>query len=77
MENIEARVKKVIATVLNVDAAQLKPDTNFVFDLGADSQQSTQLVLALEEEFGVEFDMEKAVEVQSVSGAVDFVKELI
>jgi acyl carrier protein len=74
---IESRVKKVIAGVLKVDEAKLQPETNFIFDLGADSNQSTQLVCALEEEFAVEVDMEKAVEVQNVSGAVEFISGLV
>jgi len=74
---IETRAKKVIAGVLKVDEGVIKPDTNFVFDLGADSQQSVQLVCAFEEEFGIEMPMERATEIQNVAGAVEFIAELV
>ncbi len=74
---IESRVKTVIANVLRADAATLTPETNFIFDLGADSQQSVQLVCALEEEFEVEMPMEQASEIQNVASAIDFVDSLV
>ncbi len=70
---IEARVKKVIARVLNTDEGDITPDANFIFDLGADSSQSLQLVAGFEEEFDIEMEEDKALAVQSVSAAVDFI----
>ena len=73
---VEKKVKETIAKVLNVDAATVKPESNFVFDLGADSQQSIELIAAFEETFGVEMDEEAALGVQDVGAAVDFIHKL-
>jgi acyl carrier protein len=70
---IQERVKKVIAHVLKVDPENIADDANFIFDLGADSMQSMELVAAFEEEFQIEMDEDKALEVQSVSDAVEFI----
>jgi acyl carrier protein len=70
---IRSRIKQVIGQVLEKDVADISDDANFVFDLGASSMQSLQLIAGFEEEFGIEMDQDKAMEVQSVSGAVDFV----
>ncbi len=71
--DIETRVKKAIGKVLKMDPAQVKSDANFIFDLGADSMQSVQLVAAFEEEFGIEVDQDAALTVQTVGDAVDFI----
>jgi acyl carrier protein len=70
---LEARVRKVTAGVLKLDEADVAADANFIFDLGADSAQSIQLVAAYEEEFDVEMEEDKALGVQTVSDAVDFI----
>jgi acyl carrier protein len=70
---IQNRVKAVIARVLERDVVEINDSDNFVFDLGASSMQSIQLIAAFEEEFGVELEQDKAMDVQSVSGAVDFI----
>lgn len=70
---IRSRIKQVIGQVLEKDALEISDDSNFVFDLGASSMQSLQLIAAFEEEFGIEMDQEKAMEVQTVSGAADFI----
>ncbi len=72
-QEIKERVKKVIANVLNTDMAEIADDANFIFDLGADSIQSVQLIAGFEEEFDIDMDEDKAKEVQSVSGAIDFI----
>lgn len=72
-QEIAQRVKKVIGRVLRADPAAIGDDDNFIFDLGADSMQSVQLVAAFEEEFGIEMEEDKAIQVQTVSGAVDFI----
>ena len=70
---IAQRVKKVIGRVLKMDPVVIGDEDNFVFDLGADSMQSVQLVAAFEEEFDIEMAEDQALQVQTVSGAVDFV----
>lgn len=70
---IQNRVKAVIARVLERDVAEINDSDNFVFDLGASSMQSIQLIAAFEEEFGIELEQDKAMDIQSVSGAADFI----
>ena len=70
---IRLRIKTVIGQVLEKDTLEISDDSNFVFDLGASSMQSLQLIAAFEEEFDIEMDQEKAMEVQTVSGAADFI----
>lgn len=76
-QEITDRVKKVIGKVVKVDPTTIADDANFVFDLGADSMQSVQLVGALEEEFDIEMEEDKALSVQDVAGAVEFVAERV
>ena len=71
------KVKKVIAAVIKMDASDISDDANFIFDLGADSMQSLQLVAAFEEEFDIEMEEDEALEVQSVSEAVDFIAGMV
>lgn len=71
------RVVKVTAQVLKVDPAQIKAESNFVFDLGAESTQSIQLVAAFEEEFDIEMEGEDALSVQSVGDAADFIEKYL
>ena len=72
-QQIQAGVKKVIANVLKTEPAAISDDANFIFDLGADSMQSMELVAAFEEEFEIEMDEDKALEIQTVSDAVTFI----
>ncbi len=74
---VQQRVVKVVSNVLKVDPAMVQSDSNFVFDLGAESTQSVQLVAAFEEEFGIEMDNEAALKVQTVGDAVDFVAQYV
>jgi acyl carrier protein len=71
------RVVKVVCEVLNVDRDMVEDDSSFVFDLGAESTQSVQLVAAFEEEFGIEMDNEAALSVETVGGAVEFILECV
>ena len=73
INEIKTRVKKAVANVLEMDQTDIADDANFIFDLGADSMQSMLLIAAFEEEFDIEMELEKAQEVQSISGAVDFI----
>ena len=70
---IQERIVKVVCQVLNIDKEMVEPQSNFVFDLGAESTQSVQLVAAFEEEFGIEMEGEAALSVQTVGEAVDFI----
>ncbi len=72
-KEIENRVKKVIARVLEIDESEIPYNANFSFDLGASSLQSLRLVAGFQEEFNIEMDEEKSLEVQTVSEAVDFI----
>lgn len=71
---IEERVKQVICRVLGVEPDLVTPQAHFVFDLGADSVQSVQLVAAFEAEFDIDMDNDAALRVQSVGAAVDFIE---
>ena len=77
MSSVQQRVKKVISQVLKITEDQISDDANFIFDLGADSMQSMELVAAFEEEFDIEMDEERALEVQTVSHAVTFISEYL
>jgi acyl carrier protein len=74
---VEKRVVKVVCHVLGVDAGMVKPESHFVFDLGAESTQSVELVAAFENEFGIEMDEDAALEVATVGDAVDFIGKLV
>ena len=75
--DIEERVKKVTAAVLKANVADLKPESEFVGDLGAESMQSIELVAAFEAEFDIEMDEDKALAVQTVGDAIEFIKKTI
>lgn len=79
MEKVEliSRVKKVIAQVLKMSESDVSDDANFIFDLGADSMQSLQLAAAFEEEFEIEMEEDEALGVQSVSGAVELIGNIV
>ncbi len=70
---IQQRVAKVVCQVLNVEPDIVKPECDFVFDLGAESVQSVHLVAAFEAEFGIEMDNDAALKVRTVGGAVEFI----
>jgi acyl carrier protein len=74
MADLEAKVKKIISEQLGVPEADVKPEASFVNDLGADSLDTVELVMALEEEFGVEIPDEDAEKIASVQNAVDYIK---
>ena len=73
MENIEQRVKKIVAEQLGVNESEIKIESSFVDDLGADSLDTVELVMALEEEFECEIPDEEAEKITTVQQAVDFV----
>ena len=71
---IEAKVKEIIQEQLGVDPAEITIGASFVNDLGADSLDTVELVMAFEEEFGLEIPDEEAEKIQSVGQAVDYIK---
>ncbi|AHB04566.1 MULTISPECIES: acyl carrier protein [Pandoraea] len=73
MANFEERVKKIVAEQLGVAEADVKNDSNFVTDLGADSLDTVELVMALEEEFETEIPDEEAEKITTVQQAIDYV----
>ena len=74
MSTIEERVKKVVVEQLGVSEDQVTPEASFVDDLGADSLDTVELVMALEEEFDAEIPDDKAESIVRVRDAVDFIK---
>jgi acyl carrier protein len=71
MPTIEERVKKVVAEQLGLAAADIKNESSFVDDLGADSLDTVELVMALEDEFEVEIEDTKAEQITTVQKAID------
>jgi acyl carrier protein len=74
MENIEQRVKKIVAEQLGVNESEIKVDSSFVNDLGADSLDTVELVMALEEEFETEIPDEEAEKITTVQQAINYVQ---
>ncbi len=72
--NVEAKVKGIIAEQLGVALEEIKITSSFVEDLGADSLDIVELVMAMEEEFEVEIPDEQAENIKTVQDAVDFIK---
>ncbi|HYP68068.1 MAG TPA: acyl carrier protein [Thiobacillaceae bacterium] len=71
--DIEARVKKIVAEQLGVNEGDVKVESSFVDDLGADSLDTVELVMALEEEFECEIPDEEAEKITTVQQAIDYV----
>ena len=75
MSDIAERVKKIVVEHLGVEAAQVKEDAKFIDDLGADSLDTVELVMAFEEEFGIEIPDDAAETIQTVGDAVKFISD--
>ncbi|MDX1411264.1 MAG: acyl carrier protein [Nitrospirales bacterium] len=75
MMEVEEKIKKIISEQLGVDEDDVVPEAKFVDDLGADSLDTVELVMALEEEFDIEIPDEEAEKIQTVGAAIDFIKE--
>ncbi len=73
MSSVEERVKKLICEQLGVKADEVKDDASFVEDLGADSLDTVELVMALEEEFETEIPDEEAEKITTVKEAIDYI----
>ena len=74
-KSTEQRVKKIIVEQLGVNADQVTPESKFIEDLGADSLDTVELVMALEEEFGQEIPDEEAEKLQSVGDVIKHIEE--
>jgi acyl carrier protein len=74
-ESIADRVKEIIVNELGVEAEKVTPDASFVEDLGADSLDTVELVMAFEEEFGLDIPDEDAEQMQTVGQAIEYLKK--
>jgi acyl carrier protein len=75
MADIEAKVKDIIINELGVEPEKVTPEASFVEDLGADSLDTVELVMAFEEEFGMEIPDEEAEKLQTVRDAVNYIQQ--
>ncbi len=71
------RVKKVTGKVLSIDPKEIKPTDSFIFDLGAESMQSVELVMAFEAEFKIDMDQDQALAAQTIDGAVEVIGKYV
>ena len=74
MSDIEERVKKIVVEHLGVDEAKIQSDSKFIDDLGADSLDTVELVMAFEEEFGSEISDSEAEKILTVGDAIKFIE---
>jgi len=75
MSDVAARVKKIVVEHLGVDESKVTESASFIDDLGADSLDTVELVMAFEEEFNVEIPDDAAEKIQTVGDAVSFIQE--
>jgi acyl carrier protein len=75
--SVKQRVKNVVAQQLKVDLEDIKDDSEFVKDLGADSMASIELMAAFEAEFDIEMDEDAALSVKTVGKAVEFIQDML
>ena len=73
-ENLGERIRTIVVEQLGVDEEEVTPDASFVDDLGADSLDTVELVMAFEEEFGIEIPDEEAEKITRVKEAVDYIE---
>ena len=71
------KLQKIIAEVLNLSEEEIRPDSTFVDDLGADSLDVVQMIMGIEEEFDIEIDNEEAEKITTVQDAVDQIKKAV
>lgn len=76
MENFEARARELVADKLGIDAAKITPNASFIEDLGADSLDSVELVMALEEEFGIEIADDDAQAIGTLQQVLDYIAKV-
>ena len=71
------KLQKIISEVLNLSEEEIRPDSTFVDDLGADSLDVFQIIMGIEEEFDIEIDNEEAEKITTVQDAVDQIKKAV
>jgi len=76
-QDVLTRVVKVTGRILGLETEQIQPTDNFIFDLGAESLQSVELVAAFEVEFGIDMEQEAALAVQTVEGAAQYISQCL
>jgi len=75
--NVEEKVKNIIVEQLGVEPEQVKPEAQFVNDLGADSLDTVELIMALEEEFNIDIPDEQAEKIKTVGEAIEHIKSKV
>ena len=74
MSNVEDQVKKIVVDHLGIEESKVKPEAKFIDDLGADSLDTVELVMAFEEKFSIEIPDDAAETIQTVKDAIDFIE---
>ena len=77
MSNVEEKVKEIIVEQLGVRREEVKPESSFIDDLGADSLDTVEIVMALEEEFGIEIPDEDAEKMSTVGEAIQYIENKV
>ena len=73
MSEVETQVKQIVVDHLGIDDSKVTPESKFIDDLGADSLDTVELVMAFEEKFGIEIPDDAAETIQTVQNAIDFI----
>ena len=76
-EDVSSKVKKIVADHLGIDEAKVTEESSFIDDLGADSLDTVELVMAFEEKFGIEIPDDAAETIQTVQNAIDYIESLV
>ena len=74
MSEVETQVKQIVVDHLGIDEAKVTPESKFIDDLGADSLDTVELVMAFEEKFGIEIPDDAAETIQTVQNAIDYIQ---
>ena len=74
MSEIESQVKQIVVDHLGIEESKVTPESKFIDDLGADSLDTVELVMAFEEKFGIEIPDDAAETIQTVQNAIDFIE---
>ena len=77
MMTVEEKVREIIAEQLQIDIEEVKPEASFIDDLGADSLDTVELVMAFEEEFDIEIPDEDAEKIRTVQDAINYIKSKV